>query len=86
MKDLKTDFDAIVVGSGPGGATVAMDLSKSGKKVLILERGDNDPKKGSFFKTVPRAFIPGKNVVMTSQAIPVVRAITTGGSSIVGSS
>ncbi len=83
MKQPKTDFDAIVVGSGPGGATVAMDLSKSGKKVLILERGDNDPKKGTFFSTLPRAFIPGKNVVMTSQAIPVVRAITTGGSSMI---
>ena len=83
MKPSNTNFDAIVVGSGPGGATVAKDLSKSGKKVLILERGDNDPKKGSFFKTIPRAFIPGKNLVMTKQALPVVRAITTGGSSVI---
>ena len=83
MQTPKSEFDAIVVGTGPGGSTVAKDLSKNGKKVLILERGDNDPKKGSFFKTVPRAFIPGKNVVMTSQAIPIVRAITTGGSSVI---
>lgn len=83
MKGPKTEFDAIVVGSGPGGATVAMDLSKKGKKVLILEWGDNDPKKGSFFKTIPRAFIPGKSVVMTKQALAVVRAITTGGSSLI---
>ncbi|RJP86882.1 MAG: GMC family oxidoreductase [Desulfobacteraceae bacterium] len=83
MKGLKTDFDAIVVGSGPGGATVAKDLTLKGKKVLILEWGDNDPKKGTFFSTVPRAFIPGKSVVMTKQALPVVRAITTGGSSVI---
>ena len=31
--------DVIVAGSGPGGATVARQLAKSGKKVLILERG-----------------------------------------------
>jgi choline dehydrogenase-like flavoprotein len=83
MKGLKTDFDAIVVGSGPGGATVAKDLTLSGKKVLILEWGDNDPKKGSIFKMIPRSFIPGKSVVLTKQALPVVRAITTGGSSVI---
>ncbi len=83
MKKSKSGFDAIVVGSGPGGATVAMDLSKQGKKVLILEWGDNDPKKGSFFSAVPRAFIPGKSIVMTRQAVPIVRAITTGGSSMI---
>jgi hypothetical protein len=83
MKGPKTEFDAIVCGSGPGGATVAMDLSKQGKKVLILEWGDNDPKKGTFFSAVPRALIPGKSIVMTKQALAVVRAITTGGSSVI---
>ena len=33
------DFDAIVVGTGPGGATVAQELSRHGKKILILEKG-----------------------------------------------
>ncbi|MGD9974717.1 MAG: GMC family oxidoreductase N-terminal domain-containing protein [Desulfatirhabdiaceae bacterium] len=83
MKGQRTEFDAIVVGSGPGGATVAKDLALNGKKVLVLEWGDNDPEKGSFFKTIPRAFVPGKSVVMTKQALPIVRAITTGGSSMI---
>ena len=83
MQTPKSDFDAIVVGTGPGGATVAMDLSKQGQKVLILEWGDNDPQKGTFFSTLPRAFIPGKTLVMTKQAVPIVRAITTGGSSMI---
>ncbi|TAN05867.1 MAG: GMC family oxidoreductase [Rhodanobacteraceae bacterium] len=33
-------FDLIVIGSGPGGATLAQRLAPSGKKILILERGD----------------------------------------------
>ena len=43
-------YDAIVVGSGPGGATVAKELSVKGKKVLLLEWGDNNPLNGSFNK------------------------------------
>ena len=33
------NFDFIIVGSGPGGATVAKELSQKNKKVCILECG-----------------------------------------------
>ncbi|HJR10156.1 MAG TPA: GMC family oxidoreductase [Rhodanobacteraceae bacterium] len=33
-------YDLIVIGSGPGGAALAHRLAASGKKILILERGD----------------------------------------------
>ena len=33
-------YDLIVIGSGPGGATLAQRLAPSGKRILILERGD----------------------------------------------
>lgn len=33
-------FDLIVIGSGPGGATLAQRLAPSGRRILILERGD----------------------------------------------
>ncbi len=33
-------YDVIIVGSGPGGGTLALELAKSGKRILILERGD----------------------------------------------
>ena len=83
MNPSKTEFDAIVVGSGPGGATVARDLSLQGQKVLILEWGDNDPVKGTIAQTIPRAFIPGKGMLITSQLLGMVRGITTGGSSLI---
>jgi choline dehydrogenase-like flavoprotein len=33
-------YDVIIVGSGPGGGTMAWKLAKSGKRILLLERGD----------------------------------------------
>jgi choline dehydrogenase-like flavoprotein len=75
-------YDAIVVGSGPGGATVARELSKKGKKVLIVEWGDNDPVKGTAAQAFPQIFMPGKSLMITGQFLGMVRGITTGGSSI----
>lgn len=37
-------YDLIVVGSGPGGASLAHRLASSGKRILILERGDYLPR------------------------------------------
>ncbi|NEP90437.1 MAG: GMC family oxidoreductase [Okeania sp. SIO2C2] len=33
------DFDAIIIGSGAGGGTIAHTLAKAGKRVLLVERG-----------------------------------------------
>jgi len=81
MSPPKTEFDAIVVGTGPGGATVARELTKSGKKVLILEWGDYEPTRGSVVQVIPQAFVPGKSLFFTNQLLTMIRAITTGGSS-----
>ena len=37
-------FDVIIIGSGAGGGTLALRLAPSGKKILILERGDYVPR------------------------------------------
>jgi choline dehydrogenase-like flavoprotein len=37
--DLEQQYDYIVVGSGPGGATLAKELASQGKRVLIVEYG-----------------------------------------------
>ena len=44
---MTTHYDLIVIGSGPGGASLAQRLAPSGKRILILERGDYLPREES---------------------------------------
>ena len=37
-------YDVLIVGSGPGGATTAARVAETGKRVLLLERGDFLPR------------------------------------------
>src|SRR3989475_8944300 len=39
-----THYDVIIIGSGAGGGTLAYKLAPSGKRVLLLERGDYVPR------------------------------------------
>ncbi len=38
-QEMQTDFDVVVIGGGPSGATAATDLAKLGRAVLLLDRG-----------------------------------------------
>lgn len=76
------EFDAIVVGTGPGGATVSRELSRHGKRVLVLEWGGNEPVIGKFRQMAQDCFVPGKSLYITKNLLAMVRAITTGGSSL----
>jgi choline dehydrogenase-like flavoprotein len=40
---LPREYDAIVIGTGAGGGTLALHLAQAGKKILILERGSFMP-------------------------------------------
>jgi choline dehydrogenase-like flavoprotein len=40
-------YDVIIIGSGPGGGTMAWKLAKTGKRILLLERGDYLPRSRS---------------------------------------
>ena len=37
-------YDIIVIGSGPGGASLAQRLAPTGKRILLIERGDYLPR------------------------------------------
>jgi len=79
--DIK-EKDFIVVGSGPGGATVARELAQRKKKVLILEWGDNDPLTGSMWRGAKSLLRPGRCLLLTQQGLGLVRGIVVGGSSV----
>ena len=67
-------YDAIIIGSGPGGATVARELSKKGKKVLILERGKDPKVKGSLLQTMSTF-----RAIPTTGKTPIITQIVAGG-------
>lgn len=70
------EFDVIVVGSGVCGATIAREMSRQGRKVLMLERGGSAPARESL------AGIAGiaDEVRLGERKLATVRALTTGGS------
>ncbi len=40
-------YEFVIVGSGAGGATLAKELSRKGKQVLLIERGKHEEKVGT---------------------------------------
>ena len=83
MEAFQRQYDAIIVGSGPGGATVAKELARNRKPVLILEWGSNAPLRGTLPQSLTMIGIPGKNVLVTNKKLHLLlRGTTTGGSSV----
>jgi choline dehydrogenase-like flavoprotein len=78
----KQEFDAIIVGSGPGGGSVAGELSKHGLKTLILEKGNGESIKGNTRQAITTTLIPGKNLHFTQQMLGIMHGVAVGGSSI----
>ncbi len=76
-------YDVVIIGSGPGGATVAREMTEKRKKVLILEWGSNAPVNGSLSQFTANAGVPGKSVLFTNKRLlAMFRGVCTGGSSI----
>lgn len=76
-------YDAIVVGSGPGGASTAKALTDQNAKVLILEWGTGNELKGSMIKAMPSLGMFGKNILFADKTgLAMLRGTCTGGSSV----
>ncbi len=75
-------YDAIIAGSGPGGASVARELAKKGRRVLVLEWGSGAPVRGSFLQYLRWQLVPGRSLLFTPNLLAMVRGIVTGGSSV----
>lgn len=79
------EYEFIVVGSGAGGATVAKELAKNGKRVLILEKGKRAKKMGGVINSL--WYYDHHKVTMWPKASKegtiIYRTIMAGGSTIV---
>lgn len=74
-------FDVIVVGSGPGGASVARELAGRGRRVLILEQGSAAALQGTLSQMAGMAALPGKTAFLHRDLSLLVSANTAGGTS-----
>lgn len=68
--------DTVVVGSGPGGATVARELARAGKDVLLLEKGRHH----QWPVGTPLAYATMYDIRRSREGVLVRRGITAGGS------
>jgi choline dehydrogenase-like flavoprotein len=73
-------YDYIIVGTGPGGAPVARDLSKEGRSVLIIERGIRNEKTVGF-PFGPLLMDKFGLFCRSMEGLNLARGITLGGSS-----
>ena len=69
-----------MVGSGPGGASVARELARRGKRVVILERG-RDYRKTPYYGTYVGALIYADraSLFFTKEGLQIVRPLMVGG-------
>jgi choline dehydrogenase-like flavoprotein len=75
-----TTYDTIIVGSGPGGATVARELARAGQRVLLLERG-RDWRTHPLFGTYGGALIYAdrRALLFTREGLNIIRPLMVGG-------
>ena len=78
--DKQFDADVIVVGSGPGGATVTRELAQHGCKVLLLERG-YDHRSKFYYGTYLGAlrYTDRMSLLFTQEGLNIIAPIMVGG-------
>jgi choline dehydrogenase-like flavoprotein len=77
---LSLHADVVVVGSGPGGASVARELARRGKRALLLERGV-DERARAYYGTYLGALLytDRGSLLFTQEGLNIVRPLMVGG-------
>lgn len=78
-------FEFVIVGSGAGGATLAMELAKKGKSVLVVERGIREKSLGAIMDIIRCYDLKGfaKMPFKSKQGAILWRTLMAGGSTVV---
>lgn len=77
---MKKQTDIVIVGSGPGGASVARQLARAGKRVLLLERG-RDYRRAPYYGTYLGALIYADrfSLLFSKEGLNIIRPLMVGG-------
>ena len=78
---MKLKADIVVIGSGAGGATVAKELAKSGKDVLLVERGPFTEQFGT--QRFAMGFYDRCGLRTSKEGVIVYRTLMAGGTTVV---
>ncbi len=73
-------YDYVIVGSGPGGATVARQLARAGARVAVLERGRDwrrNPLYGTYAGAL--AYADRHALLFTKEGVNIIRPLMVGG-------
>jgi len=80
-REKTSNYDAIVVGTGPGGSVVARDLARAGRKVLILERGGGRDENPKGLMLAAHKILAAADIQFLNPGATLVRGLTLGGTS-----
>ena len=74
------DLDAVIVGSGPGGTTVARDLARAGKRVALLEYGKDHRGKWYYGTPLGAALYSRRlGFLFSKEKMSIIQPLLTGG-------
>ena len=80
MGERQLTADIVIVGSGPGGATLARETARAGRDVVLLERG-RDWRGSALYGTYPGALLyADRNALLfTAEGLNIIRPLMLGG-------
>ena len=80
LDTIKRQAEAVVVGSGPGGTSVARELARAGKRVILLEYGKDYRRRAAYGTYLgPLVYADRHSLLFTKEGLNIIRPLMVGG-------